>query len=82
MQGLCAEKKTIGPRKRLVCSTLQSIADKESAPVPTSLPPQPEAAEQTDHKEREVKKSVFLYYGFEKPPGNHGGLAQKVRINR
>ena len=31
MQGLCAEKKAIGPRKRLNCSTLQSIADKESA---------------------------------------------------
>ncbi len=31
MQGLCAEKKAIGPRKRLDCSTLQSIADKESA---------------------------------------------------
>ena len=31
MQGLCAEKKAIGPRKSLDCSTLQSIADKESA---------------------------------------------------
>ncbi len=31
MRGLCAEKKAIGPRKRLDCSTLQSIADKESA---------------------------------------------------
>jgi len=30
MQGLCAEKKAIGPRKRFDCSTLQSIADKES----------------------------------------------------
>ncbi len=31
MQGLCAEKKAIGPRKQRDCSTLQSIADKESA---------------------------------------------------
>jgi len=31
MQGLCVEKKAVGPRKRLDCSTLQSIADKESA---------------------------------------------------
>ena len=31
MQSLCAEKKAIGPRKRLDCSTLQLIADKESA---------------------------------------------------
>ena len=31
MQGLCAEKKALGPRKRLDCSTLQSIADKEFA---------------------------------------------------
>ncbi len=31
MQGLCAEKKAIGPRKWLGYSTLQSIADLESA---------------------------------------------------
>ena len=31
MRGLCAAKKAIGPRKRLDCSTLQSIADKEFA---------------------------------------------------
>ena len=31
MQGLCAEKKAVGPRKRFNCSALQSIADKESA---------------------------------------------------
>ncbi len=31
MRALCAEKVAIGPRKRLDCSTLQSIADKESA---------------------------------------------------
>jgi sensor histidine kinase YesM len=31
MQGLCAEEKAIGPRKRFDCSTLQSIAEKESA---------------------------------------------------
>ena len=31
MQGLCAEKKAIGPRKRFNCSTLQSIPDKEAA---------------------------------------------------
>ncbi len=31
MRGLCAEKKAIEPRKRFDCSTLQSIADKESA---------------------------------------------------
>ena len=28
MQGLCTEKKAIGPRKQRDCSTLQSIADK------------------------------------------------------
>jgi len=28
---LCAEKKALGPRKRLDCSTLQSNANKESA---------------------------------------------------
>ena len=31
MQGLCAEKKAIGPRKQRDCSTLQSIADKKPA---------------------------------------------------
>ena len=31
MQGLCAEKKAIGPRKQRDCSTLQSIADKEES---------------------------------------------------
>ncbi len=31
MRALCAEKKAFGPRKRFDCSTLQSIADKESA---------------------------------------------------
>ena len=30
MEGLCAEKKALGPRKRFDCSTLQSITDKES----------------------------------------------------
>jgi len=31
MRALCAEERTIGSRKRFDCSTLQSIADKESA---------------------------------------------------
>ena len=31
MQGLCAEKKAIGPCKQFDCSTLQPIADQESA---------------------------------------------------
>jgi len=39
MQGLCAEKKAIGTRKRLNYITLQSIADKESANRGRSRPP-------------------------------------------
>ena len=31
MRALCAEKLAIGPRKRLDCSSLQSIGDKKSA---------------------------------------------------
>ena len=39
MQRLCAEKKAIGPRKRLNYSTLQSIVDKESASVVDTVTP-------------------------------------------
>ena len=37
MQGLCAKKNAIGPRKRLDCRTLQSIADKEFANIETEV---------------------------------------------